>query len=576
MLSTQGSNCHNGKVAKSQKAKGKAHQAGLYRMPGAFFERSIEDFYIALDTPVALSCLMLYRAGEYAQLVRKEIDPGQYNDPCRFRDDFTAVSFLRKSQFLKTGIDLKAEALLGFKKAELQCKDTNNRFSNLLLDPKYSGAHVWLLHSLTRKIASILGSFNYGELFDKGTWGPGVSHLVKGKDVSAPRKFRDERGITATLYPLIIDSLQGAYPLWYRDGGLAQLEQCPGNIVITVPKNAKTDRTIAIEPGMNTWFQLAAGRQIRHKLRRAGFNLDSDVKNQNGALKGSQYGLLATVDFSSASDTISKRLVEEILPPDWFRVLDALRSPCYTLDRTTLPYEKFSAMGCGFTFELESLIFVAAALCVAEYVGVDDSDVSVFGDDIILPVEGVALYSSFCDFLGFTVNTRKTFASGYFRESCGSYFFKGLDVKPLFLKENKTDVKAIYRLANGIRLLSHRRNFNSGCDWKFRTVWAHLVKRLPADLRIYGSRLAGDACLIVNFDEACPRRAQDQWEGFLHAGLITRSVNIKSEDPAVLIARVWRASTGALGNEIPLRAVTKLFYKKNMLAPQWYNFGPWI
>jgi hypothetical protein len=545
-------------------------------MPRSFFERSIEDFFISLDTALSLSCLILYRAGEFEQLVKKDIKPDHYNDPVQFRDDFAAVSFLRKSQFLKTGIDVKSEALKSFAKAEIQCKETNKRFTNLQFDPLFKGPNVWLLHSLERKICRILGEFNVGDFFDDGTWGPGVSQLVKGRDVSATRKFRDERGITATLYPIIKDTLPLAYPLWYRDGGLSDLTLCDGNIVITVPKNAKTDRTIAIEPGINTFFQLAMGKSIRRRLRRAGYNLNSDVKNATGALFGSKSGSLATVDFSSASDTIAKRLVEEILPPEWFRVLDAIRSHSYTLDRSVFPYEKFSAMGCGFTFELESLIFVAAALSVAEYLGLDDSDISVFGDDIIIPTEGVALYSSFCNFLGFTVNASKTCSTGYFRESCGSYFFNGLDVKPLFLKEDQLDVKAIYRLANGIRLLSHRRNLDYGCDRKLYTVWNRLVKRIPIDLRIFGSRLAGDICLIGNFDEACPRRARDQHEGFLHAGLVDRPVNIFVDDSALLIARVWRPSIRDFRNEVPLRAVTKIFFKRNILAPQWYNFGPWI
>jgi hypothetical protein len=144
---------------------------------------------------------------------------------------------------------------------------------------------------------------------------------------------------------------------------------------------------------------LAAGRVIRRKLRNAGFDLNSDQKNARSALYGSKTDKLATVDFKQASDTISARLVEEILPPAWYTVLNALRSEYYTLDGIVTPYAKFSAMGNGFTFELESLIFVSAALACCQYLKLDSSSVSVFGDDIIIPSEAYPLYTEFCRFL---------------------------------------------------------------------------------------------------------------------------------------------------------------------------------
>lgn len=537
---------------------------------------AIEEYLIALNSPVSLSCLILFRHGEFAQLVNKDINPLNYEDYNSFSADFAAISFLRKCTFLKTGIDKREVAITAFRASEEACKVTNSRFRHLVSDPLYTGPSVWLLHALSRKIDLILGSFSVDGLFDMGSWGPGVTTLTKGKDVSASRKFREESGITSSAYRVLKPLLPLAYPHWFTSERLEGVTIQDANVVITVPKNAKTDRTIAVEPGINSWFQLGMGKLIRRKLGKAGFDLTKDEKNQKGAYIGSKFGTLATVDFSAASDTISQKVVEEILPPEWYRVMDLIRSQSYTLDGDVSRYEKFSAMGNGFTFELESLIFVASALCVCDFLGLDSSQVSVFGDDIILPIEGMDLYSEFCEFLGFVVNKKKSFSSGYFRESCGSYYFKGLNVKPLFFREGITDAFSIYKLANQIRLIAHRRLQGIGCDASFYPVWRFLVRSLPSDLRVLGERSSGDGCIHSNFDECSPSLARYGWCGYLHPSFVSHSVDISDSNHSLLLARLWRRSTDRdYGNSISLRSVTRISFKPDMFAPRWYNFGPW-
>lgn len=548
--------------------------AKLYRLPETALRRSVEEFFIALDTPLSLSCYMLYVAGENEQLVRKEIDPHSYICASRFRDDFAAVSFLRKADFLNTGIDTKQVALDNFELAEQQCRTTNRRFTNLALDPSFSGPNVWLLHSLTRKIARVLGEFESCEFFEHGSWGPGVTASVKGSDVSASRKFRDERGVTEQLYPLISSSFGLAYPHWFEGLRRRGLDVVKGNSIITVAKNAKTDRTIGIEPGINSWFQLSMGRILRRKLFRAGFNLNSDIKNQRGALQGSLTGQLATVDFSAASDTIAYEVAREILPLRWFTVLDACRSHYYTASDTTTKYEKFSAMGCGFTFELESIIFVQAALAVCEYLGIVVDDVSVYGDDIILPTQAFSLYRSFCEFLGFTINQKKSFASGPFRESCGSYYFNGVDVKPIFVKSAPSTLRSVFNYANQIRLFAHRQCYELACDKRFQPIWLYLVRMIPSSLRLLGPRSLGEAVIHENMDCCRFKRPLYYIEGYLVLGAAVSSVSIYKEDHGVNIAALWRTTEG-IGNDIPLRGVVRQKIK-TLFAPRWYDYGTWV
>jgi hypothetical protein len=83
-----------------------------------------------------------------------------------------------------------------------------------------------------------------------------------------------------------------------------------GNNVDWVPKNYKTDRTIAIEPDWNMFLQKGLGGLLRRRLRRVGQDLNDQSTNRFCAAVGSIDGSLATLDMSMASDTVAYRLVE--------------------------------------------------------------------------------------------------------------------------------------------------------------------------------------------------------------------------------------------------------------------------
>jgi len=494
---------------------------------------------------------------------------------------------LSKASFLKTSFDRKAVAIAKFKEFEQRCHDTNIRFKNPSSDPLNNGSNVWLLNATKRKIAEILGEYSGEELVDGANWGPGVSTLIKGEEVSAFNKFHAERGITRDLYSLVAPWFKEAYPAWHRNlshlyGENYFVEQV-GNAIITVPKSSKTDRVIAVEPGINLWFQKSVGSMIRRRLRRVGMELSTQEVNQKLSAQGSKYPWdLATVDFSSASDSISSEVVRELLPPRWFQLLDLLRCRIGKLGDEIVRWNKFSSMGNGFTFELESLIFYCAALACVEYQGLKDGaplpkTVSVHGDDVILPSPAFDLFSQFSEFLGFKVNPKKSFSEGYFRESCGAHWYDGVDCKPIFLKERSRNVEAIYKLANSIRNLAHRYHFMRSCDSRFRDAWTHLLLRVPEPLRLFVPREAGDVGFVGNFDEACPTRARYGIEGYYYRALTTTGVSRESEEPAMLLARLWVPSVDIEGNNsYPLRGRTRRTVTTNRTpVRQWYDYGPW-
>jgi hypothetical protein len=565
-----------------------------YRVGPSVTDEAIFNFLSAIDSPRSLACWLMYSKNEHAQLVELEVNPDHYESFVKFRDDYQATNFLSKANFLKLPVGKKQAALVKFRQYEELCGKTNLRFRNLSFDPLFKGSNVWLLNAVTRKIDSILGDFCPDEFVDSSNWGPGVTTLLKGSQVSAFNKFQSETGITHRLYSFVEPWFSTAYPLWYeRLTSSSESEHVvrqpftfiEGNEVVTVPKNSKTDRVIAIEPGVNLWFQKGIGSMIRRRLLRVGVDLNSQIKNQQLALSSSRTGEFATVDFSSASDSISYELVREVIPPRWFALLDVCRSPVGTLDGAKIKWNKFSSMGNGFTFELESLIFFAAALAVCDYLEISSKEVSVFGDDVILPSSCYELFREFCDFLGFKVNNQKSFHSGYFRESCGSHYFAGVDCKPIFLKEVLTNAQSLFKLANNVRLLAHRRNSHYGCDASFRRSWQTLFLRVPKAFRFRIPLGFGDGGFVCNFDESTPSKAREQtptgspygacWEGWSFRGVIEAGINQSSEEMGILLARLWSQSPLAYKNTYTLRGRTRVSVSE-IRAQQWYNLGPWL
>lgn len=535
----------------------------------------IREFLTSLDCARSLAVLILYENKEYRQIVELEVNPDDYDNIGSFRDALAATSFLAKNKFLDTCIDKESVAMKKFYEAEQSCKETNHRVLFGRLDPLTNAAIL----AARRKIEFILGSFNAEEFVDSCNWGPGATLLLPRRRSTSPEKFRVERGITAAAYGHVQDWFPAAYPLWDM-----MFEIQSGNKVITVPKNAKTDRIIAIEPGINLWFQKGIGTMIRRRLRKNGIDLNSQDHNGRLARLSSKFGHLATVDFSSASDTISTEVVKLLLPHSWFCLLDSFRSirGRVATSKEEISYEKFSSMGNGFTFELESLIFYAVALACCENSGVDGT-ISVFGDDVILPVACFDAYVTVCKDLGFTINRSKSYSTGYFRESCGSYYYNGRNVKPIFLKEVFNGQDSVIKSANNLRNFAHSRN-TYGCDLSFAGCW-HALARYLENCKVPRIPVGfGDLGLVVSNDELRATDMQSPSRGFegKYFKIIAPLAVQKFEDrKGYLLSRLksigWSYSMAEPSepNAVPLPGCVR-YSRTRMLVPRWDDIGPWV
>lgn len=213
--------------------------------------------------------------------------------------------------------------------------------------------------------------------------------------------------------------------------------------MIAVPKTFEKPRLIAAEPAWNSWFQQALGDILRRKMCRYAC-LDISNQDRNGYL--SMEDGFGTIDQSRASDRVSNELVRALFGHDWFRLLDAVRTPsvdCLCGDNHVLA--KFAGMGSATTFPVETLIFAAiamASMAVTDGLVIDHPDrvallfslygdqVGFYGDDAVVPTAYVDTVCADYERFGFIVNTEKSYAYGPFKESCGVYSFMGVDVTP--------------------------------------------------------------------------------------------------------------------------------------------------
>lgn len=104
-----------------------------------------------------------------------------------------------------------------------------------------------------------------------------------------------------------------------------------------------------------------------------------------------------------------------------------------------LIYEKISSMGNGFTFVLETLLFSSLVYGVVKHHGFRWRDIlpfiSIYGDDIVVPVDLANDVMRVLNLSGFQVNLKKSFMFGEIRESCGKDYLRGLDIRGVHIED---------------------------------------------------------------------------------------------------------------------------------------------
>lgn len=437
-------------------------------------------------TPRALALVTMLKEREYSEISNLRTSPHDYLDGQSFFLDNIFSELLRKCK-LPSGVDTRAAAVDTFLKCEQQCAASNDRLyrylpdSGLTLTSQESVLQQFFLQ-VRKDISSMLGRPPRCVIPKGFTNGATLSD--KGEFCSIPDKICSTPTFYAHSLPFMWETLQTA---WFR----FNKDLCPArsNRFFTVPKDGKTDRGCCVEASVNITLQRDLAHHLVQRLKRWGIDITcQDKLHVEIAKMASVCGSFATVDSSNASDTICYNIVKLLFPEDWFTLLSGLRAQFTEVDGKHFFLEKFSSMGNGFTFEVETIIFAALARNLCRINSVDPDLVSAFGDDLLVPDAVSHLVPRLYELCGFTINVKKSYFLGPFRESCGGDFFDGLPVRGAYLKSlpvTPADWIALhnklYKLtALGIKTLHARR----AC-----------VEAIPKAFRLYGPTHLGDLCL---------------------------------------------------------------------------------
>lgn len=372
-----------------------------------------------------------------------------------------------------------------------------------------------LSQKIAERLEEILGTRvpTLQEIAVNGAWGPGThsGYPLESTETGPEIKFAVKPTLSPSLIP-IASRILSHVPQWDRAtrssyGRHERFEVVEGSVLFTVPKKFLMNRVCLAEPMMESWMQAGIAACLRDLFQKAtGVDLRlAWRRNQELARIGSLTGLYATSDLTSASDTNCRGPLASVLPPGWYGLLESFASSSCTLPASycsakNVParhvFQMISSMGNAFTFELESILFYAIVTSVvpAVYERINGRvvkrwpHVSVFGDDLVYPTAYHDRVVTALQEMGFIPNLSKSYASGHFRESCGTDWFKGAEVRPLYITKRLDNGFQIINTANAILSMAFRRPQSRGCihgfgDVRWAGAWTRIRSLLDSKLR---------------------------------------------------------------------------------------------
>jgi hypothetical protein len=210
--------------------------------------------------------------------------------------------------------------------------------------------------------------------------------------------------------------------------------------VVLVPKDFRGPRLISVEPVANQYLQQGQMRAIysyiaRNRFLSRSIRLEDQSFSQMRAKTSVNDGTF-TLDLSDASDRLSVSLVWKLFSklPNLRRQLFSTRTPFATYHGERVRLACFSPMGSAVCFPVETLCFYALAFASCRFVmphmksTLLADQITVFGDDIILPEICRDVIIGTLLAVGCSPNTSKTCYLTSFRESCGAEWYGSSDI----------------------------------------------------------------------------------------------------------------------------------------------------
>lgn len=264
----------------------------------------------------------------------------------------------------------------------------------------------------------------------------------------------------ANIYPHTLSALQGFFkpypsaPLKLKEKNLKRICE-----IRFVPKDSRGPRTISKEELGAIQGQMAFNDFITQYLehKSAGRILFKDQSIHRELAKNSSIDRAhATLDLKEASDRVRLSVVSHITQnsPLFRQATRTLRAESYVLAKTKHKLNKYANMGSGLCFPtLALVIYIAAITSLTEVRKVSKKEartVYVYGDDLICRSTDYKKVVRGLERVGLVINQTKSFVQGFFRESCGGDYFKGVSVTPIRLKLSNEGLPTIKDCRNGV------------------------------------------------------------------------------------------------------------------------------
>jgi len=451
----------------------------MMHMCNDFYEQTKDNYFLEMMRFASTRNILSMRELSSSVVLNDELDPVVY----KYR--YQVSSLLKRYRFkndLFDDTELTDKAVSQF--VEVQCQLRS-------IDPdSFSPSTKKILQVAKKYVSRFLGSFDYEELVDRCSNTSGATIGVTRRSACEAQKY--ELPISGTYRQSLIhhDLHRGTLASTYmsKQAGTDTYQEVNEVTLTLVPKSFKSLRSIMPNSTSGAYISKGVEAMINLRFKRKRIYLPFlQQRHKDLARKGSIDGSLATIDLSHASDSVSMYLVQYLLPDDWFEFLNETRIPtCVLPNGHRLQMETFATMGIGYTFVLETLIF-RSILEAIRSLRKDSRRVrrfiSTYGDDMICSSDLSEELVHVMREIGFVINEEKTFMTGFFRESCGGDYYRGVDVRPFQPRNGGRPLTIeieqealLYKWINGLLNRFH--------EYELSTTLEYLVSLIPGHINV--------------------------------------------------------------------------------------------
>lgn len=421
------------------------------------------DLCAEVNSPKALQTKLLLENFDPIEFSKLDINPLHYGeDVDRFQYDYRIVKFFSKSESLPSYVDREKDTLVKMIAAENHLKVYHR-------DKPYQRDldSLDFRDRISGRLQSALRGFSFRRVLKYAHFGPGRTSTRSSSYAIPVMKFSGPFSISEQLLSYIKEQIWLGEFKPDDDPFLWQIIQ-RGDYTIQspvlydmVPKSFKALRGVSYESDIGVYLQLGFNSwMVFDVLPKLGIYIKPiDGKHQptrhNATVVSSSLsGELATGDLSSASDLISRPDLEEHLGntrAGKFILAASIPQTSFEMfGGKTYNMLRLGGMGNAIIFPLETLWFYSIIVEATMESHITKSDLSkriliskcsTFGDDLIYPSTAHKnVVRRLTETYPFLINESKSYAEGYFRESCGTDAYKGFVVTPFKLQRDPSSI----------------------------------------------------------------------------------------------------------------------------------------